>query len=318
MLYLSDRTIDALAVPPVSLRQALAHAFRLHGAAKTKVQPKIALALGSGHFFQSMAAVAPDLGFAAHKWVGVAQGNTARGLPSVNSLVVLSDVATGAPVALLDGNRLTALRTAAMSALAAAYLARPDSRSIGFVGCGVQAAGHLHAMRDLFPGLVRAVCVSRSEASASLLADVARAHGIGATVSTDPAAALACDVVVSSLPVSDEMVPFLDAGTLAAGSFVAAVDLGRAFRPETLGAIDIIATDDCEQAAMPSTRARLAHQGVFAADLASLVGGRAPGRTTPEQRTMFLFPGFALADLAVAVALLEAARRADVGHVMPG
>lgn len=318
LLYLSDRAIDELAIPPGLLRAALARAFRLHADNRTQVKPKLAIPLGSGHFFQSMCAAAPDLGVAGSKWVGVANANAQRGLPVVNSLMILNDVETGVPVAVLDGNRLTVLRTAAMSALAAEHLARSDCRSIGFIGCGVQAEGHLHALRDLLPDLRDAVCVSGGPASAERLAVAARQAGLAARASRDPKAALACDIVVTSVPVSDALVPFLDPADLQPGSFVAAVDLGRSWMPERLDRLDIVAIDDLGQSADPSTRARLGFQGAFHADLATLVTQAAPGRTTNAQRTMFLFPGFALADLAVAAAILEAARAAGRGHALPG
>jgi len=151
VLYLTGRDIAALGVPPGRLRAALARAFRLHAEGRTHVEPKLTVALAPGHFFQSLCAASPDLSFAATKWVGVAAENAARGLAGVNGLVILSDLATGVPVAILDGNVLTVVRTAAMSALA--DLARQDSESIGFVGCGAQAHGHLAALRDILPGL---------------------------------------------------------------------------------------------------------------------------------------------------------------------
>lgn len=312
--YISDDCVAALAIPPATLRAALARAFRLHGAGTTRVAPKLMLPIGPGHFFQSLCAASGDLGYAAHKWVGVAAGNAGRNLATVNSLVTLSAFDTGVPLASLAGNTLTVLRTAAMSGLAAEYLARPDSRSIGFLGCGLQARGHLDALRDVLPGLRNAVCVSGGPASAERLAAAARSMGLEAHVSGDPADALACDVVVTSVRAGAAS-PVLDAGLLRPGSFTTAVDLGTPFRPDTLRALDILATDDRAQSDEPTTRARLPITGPFDADLAELVGGTAPGRASARQRAMFLFPGYPLADLAIAAAIYEAAGR-RAGTVM--
>lgn len=314
MLFLSEGDIRALDLSPALLRGALAEAFRLHAAGQTAGLPKAALPLGAGSFVQSMAAVAPDLGHAAHKWVGVAPENAARGLPRISSLVTLTDTMTGRPVAVLAADHLTALRTAAMSALAGEHLARPGSRSIGFVGGGVQAHAHLAAFTALLPGLTEAVCASGGQASAERLAAAAEAAGLRARIAVDPAEALACDVVVTTVPVDDTRAPFLDPAALQPGCFVAAVDLGRSFRPERLRDLDILAVDDRAQAAEPKTRARLAYPGPFDADLSALVSGAAAGRTGERQRAMFLFPGFALADLAVALAIVTAARPASVGR----
>ncbi len=314
LLYISGAEIAALKVNPGTFRSALARAFRVHAEGRTQVPPKLTVAIGPGHFFQSLCAASPP--FAATKWVGIAADNAARGLANVNGLVVVSDIATGVPLAILDGNNLTVLRTAAMSALAAQHLARGDSESLGLVGCGKQAHGHLAALPEVLPRLREVVCFSRGVASAERAAAAARALGLKARVAHAADEALACDVVVTSVPAGPATVAFLDARALRPGTFVSAVDLGRSWRSDSLDLFDVIATDDQGQAADPPNRGKLAFQGPFSADLASLVSGAA-GRTDPAQRTMFLFPGFALADLAVASEVLAAARATGRGMLLP-
>jgi ornithine cyclodeaminase/alanine dehydrogenase len=315
LLYLSSEDIAAIDIKPSAAREALAQAFRLHAEGKAHVQPKLTVPVGPGHFFQSLCAAMPDPPFAATKWVGVAADNSERGLPNVNGLIVVSDFATGVPVAVMDGTGLTVLRTAAMSALAASYLARPDSFTIGFIGCGTH--GHLASLRDVLPGLRRVVCSSRSRASAEKLAESAREGGLDAEVVDRPDEALACEVVVTTVPAQPGLKPFLDASLLRPGCFVAAVDLGRSWRGVGLRSLDILATDDHAQAADPANRAKLRYPGPFDADLASLVAGTAPGRTDGAQRAMFLFPGFALGDLAIAAVVLAEAGRSGRGRHLP-
>ncbi|KLK91339.1 membrane protein [Microvirga vignae] len=317
LLYLSSEDIAALEIKPRAAREALAHAFRLHAEGRTHVQPKLTVPIGPGHFFQSLCAAMPDPPFATTKWIGVAADNDERGLPNVNGLIVVSDFTTGVPVAVLDGNSLTVLRTAAMSALAASYLARADSSTIGFIGCGAQAYGHLASLRDVLPGLRKAVCNSRRRSSAEKLAVYAREIGLDAEVADHPGEALACDVVVTTVPAQPGLEPFLDASLPRPGCFVAAVDLGRPWRGEALRTFDILATDDHAQAADPANRAKLRYPGPFDADLASLVAGTATGRTDEGQRAMFLFPGFALGDLAIAAEVIAEAGRTGRGLHLP-
>ena len=316
-LYLSGETIRRLALPPGRLVAALGEAFRLRAADEPRVEPKHALPIAPGHFFQTMAAASATLGHAAVKWVGVSAGNAAAGLPTVQATLILSDFETGAPVAILDGRLLTILRTAALSALAASFLARPDARRIGFVGCGEQAHGHLAAFADAMPDLASALCLSRTPASAERLASAAYAHGLDARVATDPAEVLDCDIVVTSIGAGPGHRPFLDAAAIRPDAFVAAVDLGAAFRPETFGAFAFVATDDRRGAEEPSTRARIAFPGRFDADLAELCG---PGGAAPARRfgrSLFVFPGNSLADLAAAIVLVEAARETGAGFALP-
>ena len=147
--------------------------------------------------------------------------------------------------------------------------------------------------------------------------EAAGAQGLDAQIARTPDEALACDVVVTSVPAGAAPAAFLDAGSLRPGTFVSAVDLGRSWRGETLRAFDVVATDDRVQAKDPSTRARLAFGGPFDCDLASLVSGAAAGRSDPAERIMFVFPGFALADLAVAAEIFAAAAAAGRGTLLP-
>ena len=316
ILYISGADIAALGITPGAARSALARTFRVHAEKRTEVPPKLTVAIGEGHFFQSLSAASAEPPLAVTKWVGVSAENAGRGLANVNGLVILSDRATGVPMAILDGNSVTVLRTAAMSALAAQHLARADSRSLGLVGCGAQAHGHLAALRDVLPGLYRVVCFSRTAESAQRVAAAARTLGFEALVTDAADEALACDVIVTSVPAGKGTTAFLDTRNLRPGSFVSAVDLGRSWHSESLRQLDVIATDDHAQAADPTNAAKLAIPGPFDVDLSSLVSG-ATGRNDPAQRTMFLFPGFALADLAVAAEILATARAAGRGTFLP-
>lgn len=314
LLYLSGAEIAALRPNPADLRLSLARAFRLHAQHRVQVRPKQTLAIAPGHFFQALCAASPEPPYAAAKWVGIAAENSGRGLSNVNGLIILSDFNTGQPLAIMDGNSLTVLRTAAMSALAAEYLARPDSASIGFVGCGQQALGHLDAMYDLFPRLAEAVCFDRTVTSARRLAVIAREKGLQSRETTMADDALACDIVITTVPGTATLTPFLDATLLRPGSFVSAVDLGRSWRVVTFNVFDLRVVDDRAQAEDPENQSKLAYPGPFDSDLAMLASGVERGRSSDSrQRTLFLFPGFALADLAVASALFEIAIRTGRG-----
>ena len=178
------------------------------------------------------------------KTVGVSPGNTARGLPHIGGVIVVHDGESGMPIAILDAGHITAVRTAAISLVAARRLARVDSRSIGFVGCGVQAASHLDALASELP-IERIVAFSRRRESAEALCARAAATGIAGQVAEDAGDAIAgVDIVVSSIPDQPGLRPFLDAGRLRPGALAIGVDLGRSWIPETLSAFDRIAVDD--------------------------------------------------------------------------
>jgi alanine dehydrogenase len=313
LLYVSDRDLARLGIGPEEARAAIEAALGFAPGDVFTV-PKLNLPIRPGDFFQAMPAAARQLGLALVKWTGVVARRGGSDLPNVNGLIALSDMATGQPVAVLAGNRITALRTAAMTAIAALRLARPDSGIIAFVGTGLQAQSHLAALMPLFSGLKKALLFGRTPTSIAAFADAARAVGLQAEVCASARDAVeAADMVVTTVPAAEGLTPFLDGNWLKPGAFAAMVDLGRSWRRETIRDLDVMATDDRTQSAVIAADGKLAHAGPWPADLADLVARRHPGRTAASQRTGFIFAGMALADLAVAALAYRRALAANAG-----
>src|SRR5262249_4908145 len=154
--------------------------------------------------------------------------------------VSLLDGETGEPRCVVDGNWVTAVRTAGLSALAARHLARADSASIGFIGCGVQARSHLDAFCDLFP--VRAIrAFGRGTANRDALCRAAEARGLTASASATAREAITdVDLVVTSVPLLPAPEPFLDARWLKPGAFAAIIDLALPWFPESMASFERI------------------------------------------------------------------------------
>jgi ornithine cyclodeaminase/alanine dehydrogenase len=316
LLYLSRADVRSLAIAPGAAREAVLQAFRDHAAGRSHALPKSALALGPGHGFQAMTAASQVDAIATVKWVAMAPVPPGSPVPGINALICVSDYASGAPLAMLDGDEITLIRTAALSAAAASRLAPADPRTIGFVGCGLQAHAHLAAFRDLFPGLATALAVSRSRSSAESLAGAARDSGLAGEVLDDADALLArSDLVVTMVPGAPGLKPFLDARLLKPSAFVAAVDLGRSWIPDALPAFDTLATDSLAQSRAPyDVDGNPVATVSFGCDLTELAV-RPPG--SAEGRSLFCFRGFALGDLALAKLVVDAARQRGIGTILP-
>lgn len=317
LLYLSRQDVEACAVTPREARAAVLAAFRDHAAGRNQSLPKSALALGPGHAFQAMTAASQAQAIATVKWVASAPSQPGSPVPSVSALICASDYATGAPLAIMDGDAITLIRTAAMSAAAASLLAPPEARIIGFVGCGLQAHAHLAAFHDLYPGLRSALMLSRSRGSAERLAQAAAARGLATEIVEDAGALLSrSDIVISMVPAAPALRPFLDARLMKPAGFAAAVDTGRSWLPEALPAFDLLVTDSLAQSqapydvdGQPVTGARFGH------DLVAL--SQTPPAEAGAKRSLFCFRGFALADLALAHLVLEKARATGIGTALP-
>lgn len=239
------------------------------------------------------------------KIVHVLPGNGARGLPAVQASYLLSDAATGEPIALLDGGELTDRRTAAASTLAGRYLARPDSRRLLVLGAGRVATALAEAWAARFPIAEVAIWARRPEQAADLATRLA-AHGAPARPATSPDPRGFDIVSVATL----SEVPLVRGAEVDPGTHV---DLVGAFRPamrESDGALLARATlvvdtragglaeaGDVLQAIAEGAIA----EGHVAADLAELCRGVHPGRTSTEEVTVFKSVGWAGEDLAAAI-----------------
>lgn len=316
LLYLSAADVLRVGVTAREARIAVLRAFEGLALGENINVPKTSLEIGPGHIFQALSAASAGAGIATLKWVAAAPVAAGADGQGINGLICVNDYASGAPVAVLDGDEITLIRTAAMSAAAAVHLAPPSPRAIGFVGCGRQALAHLDAFSDLFPGLQRALAFSRSEGSARRLAEAADEIGIDGEVVSDPDDLLRrCDIVISMVPGAPGLRAFLDARLMPEASFASAVDIGRSWIPASLGAFDVLATDSLAQSKAPyDVDTKPVEGAAFAADLSLLASG-AYTMTSPG-RAMFCFRGLGLADLALAGIVVEKAKALGIGTTL--
>jgi ornithine cyclodeaminase/alanine dehydrogenase len=312
ILYLSNADVETCGLGLADVELAVEAMFAAKAEGRAVMKPKLALHAPEQALFLASPGVMDTPPYAGLKWVGVAD-NEARGLPHIAGLILLSDAETGMPVSVMDARWITGVRTAAITAVAARRLARPDSATIGFIACGLQARAHLNALRRHFPiGLVRAY--SRRLSTAEAFAEEVRAEGLDAEAVEDPRAALSdADIVVTTTPVVPRTDPFIDAAWLSPGSFTGMVDLGLSWISESLGQLDRVVTDDQAQAGSES----LAYKKPYDGEVADLVVGRLAARQSAEERTALVFAGVGLADVAVAGAVYERAAEAGIGRQLP-
>lgn len=258
-------------------------------------------------------AVAP-VPYAGVKIVTIAPDNNAKVLPSVMGIYLLLDGATGKPLALIDGPRLTLWRTAGASALAASYLAREDAENLLLIGAGALAPFLARAHASVRP-IKRIRVWNRTAANAEKLAATLRAEGFSAEATTEREASLGWADIVSAATISPE--------PLVAGAFLkpgAHVDLVGAFTPAMRESDDAavrragIFVDVRESAlreagdiAIP-LRTGLIEESDIRADLHALCRGEHPGRQSDREITLFKSVGAAIEDLAGGIAVYERLR----------
>lgn len=322
VLYLSREDVVAVAPPMVDVIAAVDQGFRLRGRGLVDMPPKPSLHGEGGAFSQVMAAhvrVADALGA---KWISLVPANAERGLPLAHALLVLNDVETGRPVAIMEAGLITAWRTGAGVAVAAKYLARPDVDCVGALGCGVQARAAVEALVVVLPHVRRLACFDLVvPAMERFAADVHRfAPQLEVEKCVDAAdIAAGAGVVVSAITMSEESAPPLSAGLLEAGALAVALDYDAAWTASAMAECRRFVCDDVPQ--LKATKAageRLRTiPDAVSCDLAALAAGTAPGRQRRDERIFCMNLGVAVADLMTAKLVYGRASAAGVGRRLP-
>ncbi len=243
--------------------------------------------------------------------------NPRHGRSSHTGLYLLFDGETGLPVLCMDASVLTAIRTAAATAVASRALARADSAVLAILGLGEQAHSHIAALRAVHP-IRRIVVWGRDPRKAAAFAC---AHGTEVATSVAEAVAQA-DIVVTATPARE---PFLHAAMLRPGQHINAVGASVAFMQELAADVvpavrfvtDHIASMEPQAAEMIAARA----QGLIAPDheileIGAILAGR-PGRRSAEEVTLYRSLGIAAQDLAAARFILARAEATATGRVVP-
>jgi ornithine cyclodeaminase len=307
MLVLTRADVEAVLTAD-ELIDALAAGFVDLSSGSASVPLRIAAFTPDG-LLGAMPAYLPSADALTIKLVTLFEGNADTELPTHQAAIAVFDPARGNILALMDGTWITAARTAAGSALSTRVLARVDARVLAIVGTGVQARSHgwaLPHVRDFEE--VRVVGRDRAKTEA-----VAKELGARAFESYEEAFAGA-DVVCTTTSSAE---PVVRRDWLAPGAHVTSVgqSSGRELDEQTV--LDALVVVDSRAALKPfpvgaNDLSMLGDGDV--SELGEVIAGSAPGRTSPEQLTLYKSVGNAAMDAAAAALVLRAARERGLGR----
>jgi ornithine cyclodeaminase len=249
--------------------------------------------------------------------------NPKIGLPSLNGLMILFSAKTGLVDALLlDNGYLTDVRTAAAGAVAARHLTPRTVRVAGVLGTGVQARLQIEAAHLVRPFSKVLVWGRDAEKAAACARDIAKAIGIDASPTSDPAALVReCQLVVTSTPAR---APVLKAAWLHPGLHITAMGSDQAgkneIEPAAIAAASLFVCDRVAQSEkvgeLRSARAAGHLTGIVPPELGEIIAGRKPGRRSDEDITICDLTGTGAQDTAIATYALGAARKAGSGTII--
>jgi alanine dehydrogenase len=295
-----------------ALVDALADAHADLSAGKASMPPRIAaLVQEQEGLLGVMPSYLPSAGLAC-KLVTLFPHNRDR--ETHQAIICVFDPANGAPLALMDGTFVTATRTAAGSALATRLLAREDATVLALIGTGVQARSHARALprvRKFTEIRVAGRDRTKSDALAEEIGAPARA------VDSYEEAIRGADVVAATTHATE---PVVRREWLSPGAHVNSVGLnpsGREVDAETVtDSVLVVESRESALAPPPAGAPELAgiDPGHVHAELGELVSGTKPGRTSPDQITLYKSVGVAVQDAAAAALVLAAARKRSVGR----
>ncbi len=316
--YLSRRDVESLALPMEEVIAAVEGALREKGNGTAELPPKPGVHPRPDAFIHAMPALLGQAGTAGLKWVSGFPQNLERGLPYIGGLFILNDVETGFPLAVMDCTWITGARTGAATAVAAKYLARPESSTLGVLACGVQGRTNLEALSCLFP-LERVHSFDiREEVSRRYAEEMGEKLELEVIPVGSPRDAVrGMDLVVTSGPILQNPRPLIPAGWLEPGSFACPLDFDSYWTGAAMTEVDKLATDDLGQLAYYREVGYFRDTPEPYGDLGEIVTGRKPGREGPEERTLSLNLGLAVEDVATALLLYRRAEAAGVGVDLP-
>jgi ornithine cyclodeaminase/alanine dehydrogenase-like protein (mu-crystallin family) len=252
------------------------------------------------------------------KWVSRFSSNAAHDLPAVMGLIVLNDVETGQPLALMDCRWVTAMRTGAASAVAAKFLARKDAEVVGIVGAGVQGRYNLLALKEVLPAvrIARVFDINGKvlQECAASMSEVLPFRVEAGESSRDVIEG--ADVIVTATGKLEE--PIFKEQWVKEGALVLPIH-HRGWENQMLHKADKFVTDDWRQI-------RQAHEKVggfhgplpkLYAELGEIVLGKKPGREDARERIVDFNYGLAVEDVAMAKEIFVRAREKGLGTVLP-
>ncbi|WP_419728720.1 ornithine cyclodeaminase family protein [Lichenicola sp.] len=321
--FLNRFDVEALAITDDEILQAIETSLATQGRGEAVIEPRVHLEPGvaRGHFNVLRGALKAPIDLAGVKVVGDFVDNYTKGLPSELATLLLLDPHTGIPRAILDASGITDMRTGAVTAIGAKYLARADSKVLGHVGARGTAYWNVRLLDRLFEFDEIRIHSRRPESRDAFAAKLAADLGKPVTATADWQSCVeGADIVVEASRL-DAPEPLLHTDWIKPGALVIPYGTMSAVELSLTGIMDKMVVDDwgqCRTGKFGSLRAHveagLLSEATLHAELGQIVAGLRPGRETDQETILLWHRGLSLSDIALGHAMLEKARRLGIGQ----
>jgi ornithine cyclodeaminase/alanine dehydrogenase-like protein (mu-crystallin family) len=315
-LHISEAEVRAVLTMPMAV-QAVEDISRKQATGEAVVHPRRRFELPGGGFFHYMAAADFSTGFVAMKQYTYVRGK-------LRFLVPLYEMATGDLLAMIEADYMGQLRTGAASGVATKYLARKDSRVAAIIGTSGQAKTQLDAIA-VVRKLESARAYGRDAAKREkFCAEMSARLGIPIQPCTSAVEAVHGADIVSTATTASQ--PVVSGADLSPGVHINAIGANHAHKreldDEAVASADVIVVDSVEQSRQEAGDLIIAFHGdeicwTGVKKLSEIVAGKASGRTSDTEVTLFKSNGIASWDLAVAMKVYAMAREKGLGRELP-
>ena len=324
LTYLSRLDVAAAALADGEIMGAIEAALAMQGRGETVIEPRVHLvpnAGAEGHFNVLRGAIGGDIGLAGVKVVGDFVGNYRLGLPSELGLLCLFDPATGAPAAVIDASGITEMRTGAVTAVGAKYLAPKSPQVLGHIGARGSAYWNVRLLDRLFGFETIRVHSRRAASRDEFAARLTRELGKQVIATADWRSCVeGADIVVEASRLSAPE-PLLRTAWIKPGALVIPYGTMSAVELSLTDIMSKIVVDDWAQCRGGKFGALRAHveagkltEDTLHAELGQIVAGLRPGRESDDETILFWHRGLSLSDIALGHAILAKAASAGAGQ----
>lgn len=326
LTYLNGPDIERLALTDAEILDAVEQALDAQGKKAVVLEPRVHLVpkdSAVGHFNVLRGVVHP-LGLAGIKVVGDFVGNYTRGLPSELGLLALFDPTTGAPTAILNATAITEMRTGALTALGAKYLARKASRVLGHIGARGTAYWNIRLLDRCFGFDEIRVHSRRTESRQAFAERLSKDLGKKVlAVDSWEACVRDADIVVEASRLAAPQ-PLLKTEWIKRGALVMPYGTMSAVELSLTDIMDKVVVDDWSQcrkglpygALRPHVDLDKITEQSLHAELGQIVAGLRPGRESDQETILFWHRGLSTSDIALGSAMLRKAAALGLGQTL--
>ena len=321
--YLNRLDIEELALSDDEILGAIEASLAAQGRKETVIEPRMHLEPGvaRGHFNVLRGAIGAPVGLAGVKVVGDFVDNYLEQLPSELATLLLLDPKNGAPVAILDASHITDMRTGAVTAIGAKYLARKNSKVLGHIGARGTAYWNVRLLDHLFGFDEIRVHSRRPESRDAFAAKLERDLGKRVVATADWRSCIeGADIVVEASRLAAPE-PMLRTSWINKGAFVVPYGTMSAIELSLTDIMSKLVVDDwgqCKTGKFGSLRAHVdagkLSEKTLHAEMGEIVAGLKPGREREDETILFWHRGLSLSDIALGHAMLEKGKRLGIGQ----